>query len=75
MRRALAFLLLIACSARGGAPVASQDDCKEARRSHCEYSCIEKHDPPQRPQCEVDCMDRPESYWDGKIPECTQRLQ
>jgi len=51
------------------------DACKHEAKYHCANLCItESKTPTDRPPCEVKCLKRPLSDWDGTIPECTANL-
>jgi len=52
-----------------------EEKCRGELKFYCAIQCIESEEPPNRPACEVACLKRPLSYFDGKIPECTQGIR
>ena len=52
----------------------NEDKCKHERKYKCKIDCVESSEPSGRSSCEMECMNRPLSHWDGKIPECTPGL-
>jgi len=52
-----------------------QQKCKSEVKHHCKNECIQTSETPaDRPQCEVACMSKPLSAWNGIISECTPGL-